>query len=117
MGTISRGFGSMENNQNQKKEKLNKAERQLKIGKKRENLTVSIIQCNKLLNSMQKQLADCYKQCNSICQGFQSQPELTTRCNMILRLLVSCTKMLGQQKMQLWMINEDAIGREVDAEQ
>ena len=102
---------------NQKKAKSNGVERQLKIGKKREELTISVIQCNKLLNNMQKQLADCYKQCNVFLQGFQSQPELTTRCNMVLRLLTSCTKMLGQQKMQLWMINEDAIEREVDAEQ
>lgn len=101
---------------NEKNEKSWLVERQLKIGKAKEDLTVSVIQCNKLLNNMQKQLADCYKKCSAISQGFENQTELVARCNMVLRLLTSCTKMIGQQKMQLWMINEDEIERKVDAE-
>ena len=90
-----------------------KREMELKFVQERENITVSVLKGNHLLNKMQKELADCYKQYGLLMQSMENQGELLSRCNMVQRLLMACAKMLGQQKMQLWMINDEEIKRKV----
>lgn len=86
-----------------KKQKVN-------ISKKKQELTVDIIRYNRVIDDLKKNIIKSINLCNDISEKtFGSQRELIARKRMNERVLVSALKMIENNQLYLWMIDEVAL--------
>lgn len=83
-----------------------------KINKAKEQLTVNVIQYNHIIQRLKRNILQSMNQCQKLSgQLFQNQRELSARKRMTNRVLNSTLKMLDNNKLQLWMIDEQELRR------
>ena len=72
-------------------------------------LTVSVIRHNHAVDRLISQISDGLRECISLSEGFEGQRTLFARAKQTERVLNAALKMISQNKMQLWMIDDAAI--------
>lgn len=86
----------------------------IKVNKEKEELTVDIIQYNHKMESLLQQMALMIQECDKIDKSkFSFQRELLSRNRMNIRVINSAIKMMDNNKLQLWMIDDNAIVEKV----
>jgi hypothetical protein len=93
------------------KEKIEKA---LKISKAKELMTVNVIQHNKVFDKLRNQLKDALIVANTDNEKFINQRELYMRNKMLERTLASCLRLVEQNRLQFYMIDENTLNIEED---
>lgn len=84
-----------------------------KINKAKEQLTVNVIQYNHIIEKLKKSILQSMSNCELISKKhFNNQRELIARKRMTQRVLNSTLKMLDNNKLYLWMIDEEIIKQE-----
>lgn len=84
-----------------------------KINKAKEQLTVNVIQYNHIIEKLKKSILQSVSNCELISKKhFNNQRELIARKRMTQRVLNSTLKMLDNNKLYLWMIDEEIIKQE-----
>lgn len=96
---------------NKTKEKIKKA---LKISKAKELMTVDIIKHNRVFDKLANQLKDALVTAGNDNKTFANQRELYMRNKMLERTVLSCLKLLEQNRLQFYMIDENAL--DIDGE-
>lgn len=91
------------------KTKEQKKQVPLKINKRKEELTVNVIQYNRTMEQFKKDTQDMLVNCSKLASSFTNQRELMARSKMVERVLVSALNMINNNKLQLWMIDDNAI--------
>lgn len=95
-----------------KKTSKKQKQQQEQLNKLKETLTVNVIQYNHIIQRLKKNILQSMNQCQkSSGQLFQNQRELSARKRMTNRVLNSTLKMLDNNKLQLWMIDEQELRR------
>ena len=92
-----------------KMDKNAKAEHDEKVAKVKSNLSVSLIQHNKATEKLVKSLEEALVACKELSVKFGNQRELLARSRMTERVINSSLKMIANNKLQLWMINDREI--------
>lgn len=89
----------------------------LKVNKEKEELTVDIIQYNHKIEKLLQQMSLMIHECDNIDKSkFVFQRELLSRNRMNMRVINSAIKMIHDNKLQLWMIDDKAIEDKVKNE-
>lgn len=91
-----------------KEGKIQKNELQLKKNKLKEKLTVQIIQYNHKIERLLQEMSKMIKECSDMegDNSFLTQRELVSRNKMNIRVINSAIKMIDNNKLQLWMIDD-----------
>ena len=101
------------NSKKDKKEVENKEiEKFLKKGKEKEELTVEIIQYNKIFDRLLNEIQRAMVASSIAGQKFNSQRMLQIRVKIVERVLSSTIKFISQNKLHLYMIDENLLGNE-----
>lgn len=79
------------------------------INIKKEKLTVQLIQQNKLIDKLLKNMNQTLQEYHKNENNFNGQRELIARVKMTERILYSSINMISQNKLKLWMIDEKAL--------
>lgn len=79
---------------------------QLKVNKAKEELTVDIIQYNHKIEKLLQEMSKMIKDCMNIDSKFVNQRELLSRNKMNIRVINSAIKMLDNNKIKLYMIDD-----------
>ena len=96
----------------QKDNKTDKKEIQQKkqlINKKRADLSVIVIQQNKEIEKLLKNMIQSLNMCNENMNKYKSQRELLARTEMTRRVIYSSINMLEKNKLRLYMIDENSL--------
>ena len=88
------------------KEKIEKA---LKISKAKELVTVDIIKHNKVFNKLTNQLKEALVVAENDSKTFANQRELYMRNKMLERTIASCLRLIEQNRLQFYMIDENSL--------
>lgn len=88
------------------KEKIEKA---LKISKAKELVTVDIIKHNKVFNKLINQLKEALVVAENDSKTFANQRELYMRNKMLERTIASCLRLIEQNRLQFYMIDENSL--------
>ena len=78
----------------------------LQLNKAKEELTVNIIQYNHKIEKLLQDMSAMIQECINIDSAFNGQRELSSRNKMNIRVINSAIKMMDNNKLRLWMINE-----------
>ena len=90
-------------------EKAEKKARQASISKKKSDMSVKIIQHNQVITKVIRQMAEALAECERNSAAFNGQRVLLARAKMQERVLNSALRMMEQNKMQFWMIDDAAL--------
>lgn len=80
--------------------------------RERAGITVSLLRQNQAIDRLVKQIEGTMAECQSLSKTYGSQRELLTRTAMMMRVMHSAAGMLVNNKLKLWMIDENALGEE-----
>lgn len=94
----------MSDNKQTKNDRIEKA---IRIGKAKEELTVKIIQHNKIFDKLAKDMQSAVCKAIESEKEFANQKELYIRTKMLERIISSSAKLLNQNRLQLYMISEE----------
>ena len=86
--------------------KNERRERQDKIAKAKSDMSVTVIQYNHAIDKMMQGMSDALKACKALSAQFGTQRELMARTRMNERVINSSLKMVANNKLQLWMIDD-----------
>ena len=86
--------------------KTDKRERQEKIAKAKSDMTVGVIQYNHAIDKMMQGMGEALRACRALSEKFGTQRELLARARMNERVINSSLKMMANNKLQLWMIDD-----------
>ena len=89
---------------------------QLKVNKAKEELTVDIIQYNHKIEKVLQEMSKMIKDCMNIDSKFVNQRELLSRNKMNIRVINSAIKMLDNNKIKLYMIDDKSLEDKVKNE-
>lgn len=104
-------------NKSKNKNKKSVDELSVKINKEKQELTIDIIQYNHKMDNLLKQMALMMQECDKIDKlKFTFQRELLSRNKMNMRVINSAIKMIDNNKLQLWMIDENVLEEKVKNE-
>lgn len=95
-------YGSKEES-DKKNERM---ERQERIARAKSDMSVSVIQYNHAIDKMMQSMGDALKACHALSERFGTQRELLARTRMNERVINSSLKMVANNKLQLWMIDD-----------
>jgi len=95
-----------------KSTKNDRVEKAIRIGKAKEELTVKIIQHNKIFDKLAKDMQSAICKAVESEKDFANQRELYMRTKMLERIISSGVKLMKQNRLQLYMISEDNLGVE-----
>lgn len=81
-----------------------------KINMKKQQLTVDVIQYNHIMQKLKRSIVQSLGACNDISQkSFTNQRNLIARKMMSERVLNAALKMIDNNKLYLWMIDEQSL--------
>lgn len=82
-----------------------------KINKLKEQLTVDVIQYNHIMQKLKTNILQSLVLCNNISEkpSFMNQRDLIARKRMSERVLNATLKMIDNNKLYLWMIDEQSL--------
>lgn len=86
--------------------KNERRERQERIAKAKSDMSVSVIQYNHAIDKMMQGMGEAMRMCRALSEKFGTQRELMARTRMNERVMNSSLKMLANNKLQLWMIDD-----------
>lgn len=86
---------------------------QIKVNKAKEDLTVNIIQYNHKLERLLQEMSKTIQECINIDSLFLNQRELSSRNKMNIRVINSAIKMLDNNKIKLYMIDDKSLEEKV----
>ena len=92
--------------ENSKGNKNERRERQERIAKAKSDMSVSVIQYNHAIDKMMQGMGDALRACRALSEKFGTQRELLARTRMNERVINSSLKMVANNKLQLWMIDD-----------
>ena len=92
------------------------AEKKEGISRRKSDMTVSIIQHNQVISKVIRQMAEALAECERNSAAFDGQRMLLARVKMQERVLNSALRMMEQNKIQFWMIDDAALEEESGAE-
>lgn len=98
---------------NKKNNSKKENELKLKINKAKEDLSVQIIQYNHKIKDVLQKMSVMIQECMDSDKSFVGQRELLSRNKMNIRVLNSAIKMLDNNQLQLWMIDEKTLEEKV----
>ena len=90
-------------------DKNEKKEHDEKVAKAKSDISVNLIQYNKATEKIVKSLEEALVACKALSSKFGNQRELLARSRMTERVIVSSLKMIANNKLALWMINDREI--------
>lgn len=96
---------------NSKQDELN-----IKVNKAKEDLSVNIIQYNHKIKDILQRMSVMIQECIDSDKSFNGQRELLSRNKMNIRVLNSAIKMLDNNQLQLWMIDDKSLEEKVKNE-
>lgn len=88
------------------KENIEKA---LKISKAKELMTVNVIRHNRTFDRLTNQLKEALAVAEKDENTFQNQRELYMRNKMLTRTVASCLRLVEQNRLQFYMIDENSL--------
>lgn len=91
------------------KEKIEKA---MKISKAKEVMTVNIIKHNRTFDRLTTQLKEALVVASNDSNTFADQRELYMRNKMLERTVASCLRLIEQNRLQFYMIDENSLNIE-----
>ena len=97
------GYGASNMDMNEKRE------RDEKVAKAKSDISVNLIQYNKATEKIVKSLEEARVACKALSPKFGNQRELLARSRMTERVIVSSLKMIANNRLALWMINDREI--------
>lgn len=86
--------------------KSERRERQERIARAKSDLSVSVIQYNHAIDRMMGKMEEALRECRALAAKFASQRELSARSKMTDRVINSSLKMVANNRLQLWMIDD-----------
>lgn len=86
--------------------KNERRERQERIAKAKSDMSVNVIQYNHAIDKMMHGMGEAMRMCRALSEKFGTQRELMARARMNERVMNSSLKMLANNKLQLWMIDD-----------
>lgn len=85
---------------------------ELRVQQNRNRVSVGLLRYNHVIAKVTNQLNDALKAVSELSPEFNGQRELQMRSQMALRVMNSALRMLVQNKLQLWMIDDDSLRNE-----
>jgi hypothetical protein len=76
-------------------------------------LTVNIIQYNHKIEKLLRDMSAMIQECVDIDNLFEGQRELLSRNKMNIRVINSAIKMIDNNKLRLWMIDEKSLENKI----
>lgn len=73
------------------------------------DVTVAVVRQNQAIDHLIDEMTNLLSLCASNAALYDGQRELSARSGMTVRVLKSSINMLSQNKLKLWMIDEDAL--------
>lgn len=86
--------------------KNERRERQERIAKAKSDMSVNVIQYNHAIDKMMQSMGEAMRMCRALSEKFGTQRELMARARMNERVMNSSLKMLANNRLQLWMIDD-----------
>lgn len=91
---------------NKTKENIEKA---MQISKAKELMTVNVIKHNRAFDKLSNQLKEALFVAENDEKTFQNQRELYMRNKMLTRTIISCLRLVEQNRLQFYMIDENSL--------
>lgn len=91
---------------NKTKENIEKA---MQISKAKELMTVNVIKHNRAFDKLSNQLKEALSVAENDEKTFQNQRELYMRNKMLTRTIISCLRLVEQNRLQFYMIDENSL--------
>lgn len=91
---------------NKTKENIEKA---MQISKAKELMTVNVIKHNRVFDKLSNQLKEALFVAENDEKIFQNQRELYMRNKMLTRTIISCLRLVEQNRLQFYMIDENSL--------
>lgn len=91
---------------NKTKENIEKA---MQISKAKELMTVNVIKHNRAFDKLSNQLKEALFVAENDEKIFQNQRELYMRNKMLTRTIISCLRLVEQNRLQFYMIDENSL--------
>lgn len=91
---------------NKTKENIEKA---MQISKAKELMTVNVIKHNRVFDKLSNQLKEALFVAENDEKTFQNQRELYMRNKMLTRTIISCLRLVEQNRLQFYMIDENSL--------
>ena len=85
------------------------AEQESRISRRKADMTVNVIKHNQAIDKLIKEMLNGLRDCLAISKDFEGQRMLFSRAKMQERVLNAALKMISQNKLQLWMIDDSAL--------
>ena len=90
-------------------DKKKSTEKKSQIDRAKSDMTVKVIQYNHAIDGIISSINGAFAKAQEISVGFGNQRELLSRSRMTERVIGASLKMLSNNKLQLWMINDREI--------
>ena len=80
--------------------------------RERAGITVNLLRQNQAIDKLVQQIQGTMAECQTLSKTYGTQRELLARTAMMMRVMHSAAGMLVNNKLKLWMIDENALGEE-----
>lgn len=90
-------------------DKKKSTEKKSQIDRAKSDMTVKVIQYNHVIDEVASSINSAIAKAQKISVDFGNQRELLSRSRMTERVIGASLKMLSNNKLQLWMINDREI--------
>ena len=84
-------------------------EKAMQISKAKELMTVNVIKHNRAFDKLSNQLKEALFVAENDEKIFQNQRELYMRNKMLTRTIISCLRLVEQNRLQFYMIDENSL--------
>lgn len=84
----------------------------VRVARAKQDISVEVIRQNQLCDDLMKRADAALAQSDARARKLAGQREIVTRINMTARTLRTLIRLLAQNRLQLWMIDDNAINDE-----